>query len=53
MDEFIPMQTKKKNLNKSIQEFRRENPNYEIFNITAQQSEAVGVRFWVIWKLKN
>lgn len=51
MDEFKTMRpTKPKHLNEDIQQFRTENPNYEIFNISAG-----GDSGWlrVIWRLKN
>ena len=56
MDEFNVIDTKKKNLNKTIQQFRKENPEYEIYNISTQRFDSLGfggVRFWVIWRLKN
>ena len=54
-DEFKILKCKEKNLNKEIVKFRVENPNYEVFNITAfgTGGQAGGtLRYCVIWKLK-
>ena len=53
MDEFIVTKSKKNNLNKDIQEFRIENPNYEIFNISAVAGGEMSHKFWVIWRKIN
>ncbi len=56
MEEFKTFRTTRKKLNKDIQKFRIENPNYEVFNITASGTggEMGGtIRFWVIWKKKG
>ncbi len=34
IEEFKTIQTKERRLNKDIQRFREENPNYEIFNVS-------------------
>ena len=57
MDEFIILRSKgEKKLNKDIQKFREENPNYEIFNINVGGTEGsfMGTKtFYIIWRLKN
>ncbi|KKK44236.1 MAG: hypothetical protein Lokiarch_19790 [Candidatus Lokiarchaeum sp. GC14_75] len=56
MEEFKTLRTTQKKLNKDIQKFRIENPNYEVYNITTSGTggEMGGtIRFWVIWKRKG
>ena len=52
MDEFVITRSKnQKRLNRDIREFRIENPNYEIFNISGAYDSG-STRFFVIWRLK-
>ena len=52
-DEFVITYSNKKKLNIKIAEFRRVNPDYEVFNIS---SAGVGgglggtISFYIIWK---
>ena len=54
-DEFVVINSKEKLLNKTIQEFKTNNPDYDIYTISTQRFSAMGfggVRFWIIWRLK-
>ena len=57
MEEFKISRSKSASkLNKDIEEFRIENPSYEIFNISASGTGGqMGgtIRFWIIWRLKK
>jgi len=54
MDEFIVISDiRKKKLNKKIQDFKIEYPNYKIFNISVYYDGGGGVRLGVIWKIKK
>ena len=57
MDEFkISRSKNEKILNNDIIDFRRENPSYEIFNISAAGTGGQfggTIRFWIIWRLKK
>jgi len=53
MEEFEIIKCKEKNLNKEIDVFRQEHPNYEIFTISAfGTGGAYGgtLRYCVIWR---
>jgi hypothetical protein len=54
MDEFIPIKgIRGKKLNRNIQTFKVEHPNYEIYNISGYYDGGGGVRYSIIWKLKG
>ncbi len=54
IEEFKVLVCKKSKLNKDIAKFRIENPNYEIYNISALGSGTnTTIRVGVIWKIKK
>lgn len=54
MDEFVAIKDiRRKKLNRDIQNFKIENPNYEIYNISGYYDGGGGVRYSVIWRLKG
>jgi len=56
MEEFKTLRTTRKRLNKEIERFRIEHPQYEVYNISAAGTGGkMGgtIRFWVIWRLKK
>jgi len=50
-EEFKVLKCKERVLNKEISKFRIENPNYELYTISAADV-GTGVRMFVIWRLK-
>ena len=56
IEEFKTLKTKEGYLNRDIQRFRGENPNYEIFNVSISGTggQYGGTHhYWVIWRLKK
>jgi len=50
--EFVRMYCKWKNVNEKIEQFRFNNPNYKVFNISFAGS-GMGINCYVIFRLKN
>ncbi len=54
IEEFKVLVCKKSKLNKDIAKFRIDNPNYEIYNISALGSGTnTTIRVGIIWKIKK
>lgn len=50
--EFVRMYCKWKNVNEKIEQFRFENPNYEVFNISFAGT-GMTINCYVIFRLKK
>ena len=51
--EYEPVSSKVKDLNKTIHEFLSNNPEYRVYNISVQRYDSMGFggsRFWIIFK---